>query len=205
MGGMASAPSAPQRTSPGGRGARERILQAATALFYGQGINATGVEQLAAYAKVSKRTLYQHFASKDEIVQAYLRRFEDECLLATETALDRDDLSPRERLLATFDAFLQVGEQPARGCPYVGASVEFCSPGHPAHELAAAHKRAFRARLIATAQAAGAADPEALGWQLALLLDGAAAQLTVLNTSEPGVAARAAAAALIARAVGDLH
>ena len=191
----------PQRTGPGGRGARERILQAATSLFYAQGINATGVEELATYAQVSKRTLYQHFASKDELVQAYLRRFEDECLLASESALDRTDLTPRERLLAIYEALEAPTGGPARGCPYVGASVENALPEHPAHQLAAAHKRAFAQRLAATAAEAGARDPDTLARQLALLLDGAAAQGVVYDSAQPAVAARAAAAALIDLAI----
>ncbi len=57
----------------GGRGARQRILQTAAELFYRDGINATGVERLAAESSVSKRTLYQHFPSKTAVVEEYLR------------------------------------------------------------------------------------------------------------------------------------
>ena len=66
------------------RGARERILQTATRLFYEQGINVTGVDELAAAAEVSKRTLYKHFGNKEGVVTAYLQRFDDEHLLARE-------------------------------------------------------------------------------------------------------------------------
>src|SRR6478735_4271045 len=59
--------------SRGGRGARQRILNTATDLFYREGINATGVERLASEASVSKRTLYQHFPSKAAVVEEYLR------------------------------------------------------------------------------------------------------------------------------------
>ena len=68
----------PKRSSPGGRGARTRIMQAATVLFYDRGINVTGVSELAAAAQVSKRTLYQHFESKDAVIESYLQRLEDE-------------------------------------------------------------------------------------------------------------------------------
>ena len=63
-----------------GRGARERILSASQQLFRDQGINCTGVDQLCAAAAVSKRTAYQHFASKDELVAEYLRRFDPDVL-----------------------------------------------------------------------------------------------------------------------------
>ena len=61
----------------GGRGARERILTAATTLFHGEGIHATGVERLTEHAHVSRRTFYQHFSSKNDLVEEYLRRIHD--------------------------------------------------------------------------------------------------------------------------------
>ncbi|WP_416173146.1 TetR/AcrR family transcriptional regulator [Cryobacterium sp. 10C3] len=83
-----------------GRGARERLLSASQQLFPDQGINCTGVDQLCAVAGVSKRTLYQHFDGKDELIAEYLRRFDPDIL---PEVFDRSDLTPRERLLAIFD------------------------------------------------------------------------------------------------------
>jgi AcrR family transcriptional regulator len=193
----------PRRDTPGGRGARARILQAATQLFHEEGINATGVGRLAEVAQVSKQTLYKHFASKDEVVEAYLRRFEDERdLLPTETRFDDEDLPPRERLLSIFDG-RERGRvaDVARTCPFVAAAVEFPDPGHPAHRIAAEHKRAFIAGLAAAARAAGATDPDALAHQLALLYDGAASEAMVFDSADPGRRARALAATLIDQAV----
>jgi AcrR family transcriptional regulator len=83
-----------------GRGARERILSASQQLFREQGINRTGMNELCAAAEVSKRTAYQRFTGKDEIVAEYLRRFDPSVLSGV---FDRTDLTPRERLLAAFD------------------------------------------------------------------------------------------------------
>ena len=83
-----------------GRGARERILSASQQLFRDQGINRTGMDQLCAVAQVSKRTAYQHFTSKDELVAEYLRRFDPDVMPGV---FDRTDLTPRERLLAAFE------------------------------------------------------------------------------------------------------
>lgn len=190
--------SASSNPARGGRGARERILRAATRLFYDQGINATGIGELTAVAHVSKRTLYQHFASKDDLVEAYLRRFDDECLLPREQILTRTDLSARERLLALFDELTTVG--PLRGCPYLNTAAEIADTGHPARRQAAAHKRAFRELLLETAREAGAADPETLSCQLAVLFDGAVAQSAVLDDPAPLGAARSAARTLLAAA-----
>src|SRR5712675_3582778 len=84
----------------GGRGARERILAAATTLFHREGIHATGVERLTQYAHVSKRTFYQHFSSKNDLVEEYLRRIHHAGGVPREQAIDTADASPRGRLLA---------------------------------------------------------------------------------------------------------
>src|SRR5664279_4193905 len=159
-----------------GRGARERILSASQQLFRDQGINATGMDQLCAVAEVSKRTLYQHFAGKDELIAEHLRRFDPDIL---PEVFDRTDLTPRERLLAAVDIH---------------------DPGHPARVYARDYKKAFAARLAGTAREAGATNPEQLGEQLALLLDGAAARSRVLNTSTFSTAA-AIAAVLVENAI----
>ncbi|MCD5354094.1 TetR/AcrR family transcriptional regulator [Kineosporia mesophila] len=171
-----------------GRGARERILGASQQLFREQGINSTGMDQLCAVAQVSKRTAYQHFAGKDELVAEYLRRFDPEVM---PTVFDRADLTPRERLLAAF-------EMPASTplCPYIGAAVELHDPEHPASRYAREYKTSIAARLTGAAREAGATDPEQLGEQLALLIDGASARTRVLNR-ESWSTAKAIAVVLI--------
>ena len=173
-----------------GRGARERILSASQQLFRDQGINRTGMDQLAAVAQVSKRTAYQHFTSKDELVAEYLRRFDPDIL---PEVFDRADLTPRERLLAAFDIHAPL-------CPFIAAAVEIHDPGHPARVYARDYKKAFAARLTETAREAGATNPEQLGEQLALLLDGASARNQVLDTDTFATAA-AIAVVLIDNAI----
>jgi AcrR family transcriptional regulator len=184
----------------GGRGARERILRAATRLFYDQGINATGIGELTEVAHVSKRTLYQHFEGKDALVAAYLRRFADERLLPREQVLTRTDLSARDRLLGLFDDEGGEGAAPFRGCPYLNAAAEIADPGHPARRLAVEHKHTFRALLRVTAREAGVTDPETLADQFAVLFDGALAQSALLNDRAPLRHARSAAEALLTAA-----
>ena len=173
-----------------GRGARERILSASRQLFRDQGINRTGLNQLCAVAGVSKRTLYQHFPGKDELVAEHLRRFDPNIL---PEVFDRTDLTPRARLLAGFDI-----DSPL--CPFIAAAVEIHDPGHPARVYARDYKKALAARFAETAREAGATNPEQLGEQLALLLDGAAARSRVLDSSTFSTAA-AIAAVLIDNAI----
>lgn len=173
-----------------GRGARERILSASRQLFRDQGINCTGLDQLCAVAGVSKRTLYQHFSGKDELIAECLRRFDPDIL---PEVFDRTDLTPRERLLAAFDVHSPL-------CPFIAAAVEIPDPGHSARTLARDYKKAFAARLTEAAREAGATDPEQLGEQLALLLDGASARSRVLN-AEAFTTAAAIAAVLVDNAM----
>jgi len=180
-----------------GRGARERILSASQQLFRDQGINRTGMDQLCAVAQVSKRTAYQHFTSKDELVAEYLRRFDPDVMPGV---FDRTDLTPRERLIAAFEAPASGTEALSPLCPYVAAAVELHDPQHPASRYARDYKTAIAARLTETAREAGATNPEQLGEQLALLLDGASARTRVLN-SESFPTAAAIAAVLIDDAV----
>ncbi len=173
-----------------GRGARERILSASQQLFRDQGINGTGMDQLCAVAEVSKRTLYQHFPSKDDLIAEYLRRFDPGIL---PEVFERTELTPRERLLAVFDIHSPL-------CPFIGAAVEIQDPSHPARLLARDYKQAVAARLTDTAREAGAADPEQLGEQLALLLDGASARGRVLD-SDSFASAAAIAVVLVDNAL----
>jgi AcrR family transcriptional regulator len=173
-----------------GRGARERILNASRQLFRDQGINSTGMDQLCTVAGVSKRTLYQHFPGKDELIAEHLRRFDPEIL---PEVFDRADLTPRERLLAAFDIHPPL-------CPFIAAAVEIKDSGHPARVYARDYKQDLAARFAETAREAGATSPEQLGEQLALLLDGAAARTRVLDTDTFDTAA-AIAAVLVDKAI----
>jgi hypothetical protein len=105
------------------------------------------------------------------------------------------DLTPRERLLTAFG---MPASTPL--CPYIAAAVELHDPEHPASEYAREYKLAIAARLTETAREAGALNPEQLGEQLALLIDGASARTRVLN-SESFSTAAAIAVVLIDNAI----
>jgi AcrR family transcriptional regulator len=184
-------------TGPAARRPRERILITARTLFYREGIHATGVQRLAETAHVSKRTLYENFASKNELVEAYLRRIEETDGIPNERALENPG-TPRSRLLAIFDS------PPAgrfRGCPFHNAAVEAADEMPGVHAIVHEHKLGFIARLIETAAQAGARDPYRLGHQLAVLFEGALALATSLNDTSPMLHARSAVEVLVDAAV----
>ena len=177
----------------GGRGARKRILAAASELFYFEGINATGVGRIASRASVSKRTLYQHFPSKIALVEEYLRQLRQEAGEAKGTAAET---SARGQLLALFDIADGVDVR-MRGCPFHNAAVEAAAAMPDVEHIVHLHKRDYIDGLTQLAREAGAADPDMLGYQIALLYEGAAGLSTSLNDPAPWARARAAAEALI--------
>ena len=187
----------PSADAPAGQASpRERILAAATSLFYRNGIQATGVEELASAAGVSKRTLYKLFGSKDQLTAAYLESLE---LTTNERYILSDDLPPQDRLLALFRR--PHASAPFRGCPFHNAAVELASPAHPARAVILAHKQAVVRLLTDTARQANARDPETLGHQLAVLFEGATALATSIDDIAPFDYARPVAAALIEQAI----
>jgi AcrR family transcriptional regulator len=185
----------------GGRGARQRILNTATDLFYREGINATGVERLASEASVSKRTLYQHFSSKTAVVEEYLRCIQQGVDDPIRPGPDAANRTPRERILALFATPSPGG--PMRGCPFHNAAVEAAEAMPEIHDIVHEHKRNYIKGLIKLARQAGAANPTLLGNQLALLYEGAAALSTSLDDPSCWTHARKAATTLIDQAVGE--
>jgi AcrR family transcriptional regulator len=190
-----------QTSRRGGRGARRRILDTATELFYHEGINATGVERLASEASVSKRTLYQHFPSKTAVVEEYLRAIQQGVGDPIQPGPNADKQEPRARILALFDSPPEGGTM--RGCPFHNAAVEAAEAMPEVQDIVHSHKRNYINGLTKLAQQAGAANPRMLGSQLAVLYEGAAALSTSLNDRGPWAHARKAAQTLIDQAVSQ--
>ena len=185
----------------GGRGARQRILNTATDLFYREGINATGVERLASEASVSKRTLYQHFPSKTAVVEEYLRCIQQLVEDPIRPGPDAANRTPRQRILALFATPSPDG--PMRGCPFHNAAVEAAEAMPEIHDIVHEHKRSYVNGLIKLARQAGAKNPTLLGNQLGLLYEGAAALSTSLDDPACWTHARKAATTLLDQAVRE--
>ncbi|MFJ5677870.1 TetR/AcrR family transcriptional regulator [Streptomyces sp. NPDC093097] len=186
-----------------GRGGRERILAAAARLFAAQGINATGMEQVAEEAPVSKRTLYAHFRTKSDLVVAHLQD------LATsgatlESVLAREDVPPGERILRMFDQ--PAPEQdPVRGCPFIDAAAEFPDPRSAVHSYAREQKLRMVRLVAGLVTVMGCRQPAALAEQLVTLADGAASRAMVLGEADYGRHARAAAEVLLKQALPEAN
>ncbi|WJV50844.1 TetR/AcrR family transcriptional regulator [Streptomyces flavofungini] len=189
-----------------GRGGRERVLAAAARLFAVQGINATGMEQVAEEAPVSKRTLYAHFRTKADLVIAHLQDLASSGA-TLEAVLTREDIPPRERVLGLFDPApadaAPAGAAPVRGCPFIDAAAEFPDPQDAVHAYARAQKLRMVELVTALVTELGCREPAALAEQLVTLADGAASRAMVLGEADYGRHARAAAEVLLAHALPD--
>jgi AcrR family transcriptional regulator len=162
----------------------ERLLEAASELFYREGIGAVGVDTVSERAGVSKRTLYNRFGGKDELVAEYLRR-RDARWRAYLRGVTEGVEDPGEKLLAVFTAYEEwlVGED-FRGCPFANAAAEIPDPDHPARVVARRHKEGVRDHLEVLAEEAGFDDPRTLAERLLLLLEGAAATAAMRRSRE---------------------
>src|SRR5215211_7541338 len=183
-----------------GQSMKERILETADRLFYLRGIRAAGVDTIAAEVGISKRTLYNHFPSKDELVEAYLkRRF---------TQTPSSDKPPVDQILATFDRLERVfASKGFRGCPFVNAVAELGGEDQAVKKIAVAFKESRRIWFRDLLLQLGVVDAEGLATQLTLLVDGSIAQDLVRDDPAMARAAKQAARVLLKNAgveVGEL-
>ncbi len=157
-----------------GVAAHRHLLDAAAELFHRDGVRAVGVDAVVKRAGLNKMSLYRQFASKDELVAAYLRHKDEEFWQRWEAGAARHPGDPRRQLLQIVaDLAERLSAPDCRGCPFVNVAAEFPDPNHPVRRLVAANKAVLHERLAALAAAAGAADPAWLAHALALLIEGA--------------------------------
>jgi len=169
---------------------QERILATCDRLFNGEGIRAVGVDKIAAEIGISKRTLYNYYPSKDELVFAYLTR--------RHVPVRTSDLPPDEQILNMFDWLERwFGSRNFRGCPFVNAVAEL---GDPAAKIAIEFKEQRRVWLRDLLQQMNASQADALATQLAILMEGAIASALVHGDPTIARCAKDAARVLLASA-----
>lgn len=179
---------------------RSRIIGAAEALFYEHGLRSVSVDAIAQRAGVTKRTLYYHFDSKDELIAAYLAARDAPTVARYRDWLGDDDRPLPDRILAMFAALAAHADRPKwRGCGFTRAAVELAGqPGHPAVVMAADHKRRFENWLAEEMATCGVSDAALVGRQVMILLEGAIAHMLIHRDVSYALAAGKAAAALVA-------
>ncbi|MEU3985799.1 TetR/AcrR family transcriptional regulator [Streptomyces sp. NPDC026672] len=182
-------------TRPARPSARERLLTAASELFYAEGVHTVGIDRIIERADVAKASLYSTFGNKDGLVSAYLDGRHQLVRERVERTMTRFR-TPRERLIGVFD---EVGERVTspgfNGCAFVAASAESL-PGGVVQAASDHHRGWMRGFLTELAAEAGVADPENLAHQLHMLYDGAVLAGRMDHDPSGATAARDAAIAL---------
>ena len=178
---------------------RDRIFKTACDLFYRHGIRAVGVDAIVGEAGTNKMSFYRSFASKDELVAAYLRDQVREGWAWWEAIIAPHAGNPRAQVEALFDAHaIRSCTSGSRGCALANAAVEIDAEDHPALRVMEEHKRELRRRFQQLAVELKAREPGALGDALLLLFEGSyITQLTFHSRHGPAEGAAAAARALI--------
>lgn len=186
-----------QRLTPGA----QRILDVASELFYWRGIHAVGVDTIAAESGVTKRTLYDRFGSKDNLVAAYLAARDGRWRKMITERLAAAPPDAVSRVLVPFDVLPDWLAPSTRGCGFVNAFAELSDPDHPGRRIIVAEKNWQRALFRDLLADAGTTDIETLATQLLSLHEGAIVTYSIIEDPTAAITARRAAQTLIIRSV----
>lgn len=181
---------------------RERIVAAAARLFYDEGIRGVSVDAVAEKAGLTKRTLYYHFDSKDDLVAAYLEDRDQPNLALFQRWYGETQGTTDDRIRGMLQRLAKAARHPGwKGCGFLRTAAELANmPGHPALKAGATHKKRVEAWLVSVFEADGVRDAEVLGRKIMLLLDGAFAVVLMHRDPSYMETAGEAAAALVATA-----
>jgi len=177
---------------------RAKILAAASELFYAQGARSVGVNEVATAAGVSKLSIYHHFESKEALVEAFLDARSDRVIAWMEEAARAPELTPREGILALFDALgAWFTEMRFRGCALVNGAIEARGSDAQARQIAQRHLERIRALLTDLCRSAGAADARLLAEELLIAIEGATTVAAVTGDRQAATRARRVAEAIL--------
>jgi AcrR family transcriptional regulator len=171
-------------------GPRERLLVSAQRLTAVQGVG-VGVDAILEDASVARRSLYQHFGGKDELIAASLLESAHKDERRYRAALDSGGSDPRERVLAVFDQLDRTTSTPGfRGCRYVSAELSLTDPNHPAHRIIRTYTERLHALFEKELTNLGHFDPAAGADQIVVLIDGVLVLALLRPGSHPAQAVR---------------
>jgi AcrR family transcriptional regulator len=190
----ANPPEALPQYTPGA----ERLLAAASELFYRDGIHAVGVDTIAAAAGVTKKTLYDQFGSKEALAVAYLRGRDARWRDFLESDLAGERPGSVDRILAVFDISARWAlSNSAKGCSAINARAETSDPTHPIAAEATRQKKWMRDVFAELCRDAALSNADQRADILMLLYEGALVTTGMGTFADPFAAAREAAAAIL--------
>lgn len=179
---------------------RQRLVEAAGKRFYRDGFRNVGIDQILTDVGISKTAFYKHFECKEDLMLAALEDH-DKWFQATFRQLVREHGGelPLEQLHAVMDVVdMVVKSEDFQGCIFVNAAIEFPLPHEPAHQAAAASKKAIEQIVCELAMEAGAREPRQLAQELCLIMEGAYVTRHVTGNLETVDIARRIARQMIA-------
>jgi AcrR family transcriptional regulator len=178
---------------------RRRILDAAYELFYRKGFGRVGVDEVAASAGVTKRTLYYHFKSKDELLASVLELHSELALVRIRKYEDRYSGSADQILDVLFSELAKWSAKPGwTGAGFTRLVMELADlPGHPARAIAHRHKAAMEGWWASLLKKAGVNSPLERAREVVLLMEGATALILIHGDRSYAEAAGQAAKCLI--------
>ena len=181
---------------------RQQLVDTAIELFTERGFHGTGIDLIAKKAGVTKRTLYHHFQSKDELVISALKHYDGVFRNQFMRSVTQKADTPEARLLAVFDvAYEWFTSDDFFGCMFINVIGEFSHSDSAIREAAQSFKRQMRRFIEEIATQAGASNPDQLASSLALLLEGAIVTAQVADSPESAAQAKVAARVLIESAL----
>lgn len=188
-----------ERQSP-----RDRLIGTAAQLFYERGLPNVGINEVTDRAGVARMTLYNNFASKEDLALAAFKHHAELRREMIETYLARAR-TPGQKIAAFFDVAERLASTPRfRGCAFINVALQQPDPDGRIHALVRAHKDWIRGKFRTLAEDGHAQNPDRLSQQLLALWDGAIVEAYIQDTIEPIVAGREAGRALFALALKGL-
>ncbi|MEY9934076.1 AcrR family transcriptional regulator [Catenulispora sp. GP43] len=153
---------------------RDRIIEAATGLFYAQGLRAISADKIIERTGITKVTFYRHFRTKDDLVVAYLEQRSEQERLDVAAILTQADGDPGQAIRLFAESVGAASCAPGfRGCPFINAAAEYADSDHPVRQTVAAHRNWFKTVLEEMITPLGLAEPASIADQLILIRDGA--------------------------------
>jgi AcrR family transcriptional regulator len=184
----------PRLTNP-----EQTILTSAYRLFHRHGFNRVSMDEIAAAARVTKRTLYYHFRSKDDLIAAAFESQHDLALASFRTWTDRVRGKPEAMVARMFDELQTwAAQRDFFGSGFTRVAIELAEmPGHPARAIARRHKTMVEGVLAELLQNAGVRSARQRARQIYTLLEGATALMLVHGDRSYAQAAADAARQLV--------
>lgn len=178
---------------------REKILNTAEQLIYQNGIHAMGMDLLVKTSGVARKSIYRHFANKEDVASAALTGRDERWMHWFRTESDKGE-TPQERILNMFTALKSWFESDGfRGCAFINTAGEVGDPEDPVRQIAKMHKQKLLDYALELSGQLNVEHPEALARQLLILLEGAITMSYVMGDRSAADNAREIAKLMLER------